>query len=574
MAQDILEGLNPRQREAVEAVEGPLLIVAGPGSGKTRVIVHRVAYLVKVCGVSPYRICAVTFTNKAAREMRERLLRLLGPRAEDLTAGTFHATCAGILRREGQHIGLDRGFAIYDDEDQLTLMKRALEELNLDPKRYNPRAVHGAISRAKAQLVGPEEFGKQAAGYFEEVVHRVYAAYQALLQQSQAVDFDDLLMQTYRLFRDCPQVLEKYQSRYVHLLIDEFQDTNVAQYALARQLAGSHRNICVVGDPDQSIYSWRHADIRNILSFQRDFPDARVVALDENYRSTQVILEAAQRVIAANQQRLEKHLFTRKERGAPVVVVEAYDEDEEARWVLQEADRLHKEGRRYGDCAVMYRVNAQSRALEEGCLRYGVPYRVVGALRFYQRREVKDVIAYLRLALNLHDEVSFARVANVPPRGIGQRTLDELVRWARAQGVTTYAALESLAKNEANAPLPSAGQRALLRFYALLGNLATASQEKTVVALLDYALERTGYRAWLEEAGEEGQERWENLLELRGIAREFDSLEPREGLVALLERVALVSDVDNLEAGKDALTLITLHQAKGLEFPVVFMVGM
>jgi len=577
MTTDLLEGLNPAQREAVEHVDGPLLIVAGPGSGKTRVIVHRVAYLVRTCGVSPRAVCVVTFTNKAARELRERLSRLLGPAvAPDVTAGTFHALCSRILRQHGEAIGLDRGFTIYDRDDQISLLKRAYERATVDPKRFSPAAVLSAISGAKAQLADVEGFRSRVNSYFDEVVLRVYEEYQGLLHDNQAVDFDDLLLRTHHLFDRHPDVLEQYQRRYLHLLVDEFQDTNIVQYALARQLAGRSRNICVVGDPDQSIYSWRHADIRNILSFQRDFADAQTVILEENYRSTASILAAAQGVIVANQGRVEKRLVAMTPGGTPVQVYEAYDEAEEATWVLQEVERLRGKGEaRYGDCVVAYRVNAQSRAFEEACLRYGIPYRLVGALRFYQRREIKDVVAYLRLLQNPADDVSLARVLNVPPRGIGQRTVDELTRWARSQSVSMRGALDLLAAAaDLSTPIPRAGRAALERVGRMLAELDEGSRTVGVQELLDRVLERTGYGAYLKDGTEDGEERRDNVSELRGIAADFAGVPPPEGLAVFLEQVSLVSDSDNMDEAQDGLTLITLHQAKGLEFPVVFMVGM
>ena len=444
MASDILEGLNPNQREAVETIDGPLLIIAGPGSGKTRVITHRIAYLVRVCGVAPYRIAAVTFTNKAAREMRERLHPLLGPGVEDMTVGTFHAFCARVLRREGESIGLDRDFVIYDDSDQVALIKRGMGEVNVDPKQFSPRAVLSAISSAKSQLVDAEAFGLRQTNYFDEIVHRAYERYEQLLSQSSAVDFDDLLLKTQFLFEQFPDVAARYQERYVHFMIDEFQDTNVVQYAIAKQLSEKYWNLCVVGDPDQSIYSWRNADIRNILSFQKDYPEAKIIALEETYRLTQTILEASQELISLNEQRVEKELRTSNGRGVPIVVAEGYDEEEEAQLVVRELDRLvGEEGYKRSDAAVMYRVNAQSRALETACQRYGVPYVLVGSVRFYQRQEIKDLAAYLRLIVNPGDDVSFARVASVPPRGIGQRTLDELMRVARDRGTSMYTAIEA-----------------------------------------------------------------------------------------------------------------------------------
>ena len=392
MPTDLLSELNERQRDAVEAIDGPLLIVAGPGSGKTRLITYRIAYLIRVCGVSPSRIAAVTFTNKAAREMRERLGSLVSQTADDVTAGTFHSFCARALRRDGSSIGLDREFTIYDDSDQVEMIKRSMLETNVDPHSFKPRSIQSAISNAKSQLLGAEGFAMGAANYFDEVVGRVYERYEQLMAQSGAVDFDDLLLKTYQMLEQSPEVAKKYQERYVHFMIDEFQDTNVAQYAISRQIAKLHRNLCAVGDPDQSIYSWRNADIRNIMSFQKDYPDAKLIALEQNYRSTQTILDAAGCLISSNSQRVEKELFTQNGKGVPIVVEEGYDEEEEAQIVLREIGALTSGGNgnqgeyKLGDVAVMYRVNAQSRALEEGCLRYGVPYQVVGGQKFYQRQ--------------------------------------------------------------------------------------------------------------------------------------------------------------------------------------------
>ena len=576
--EEVLEGLNPAQREAVETIEGPLLIVAGPGSGKTRVITQRIAYLVRVCGVSPHSIAAVTFTNKAAREMRNRLERLLGTRAEGLTCGTFHSFCVSILRRDGHHLGLDRSFVIYDEDDRLSLLKRAMEEANIDPRRFPIRAINSAISGAKSNLLDPTGFASTVGSYYDEVVLRIYERYQGLLSQSKALDFDDLLMLAAHLLQRVPDVLERYRSRYVHLLIDEFQDTNLAQYALAKLLASKYRNICVVGDPDQSIYSWRNADIRNILSFQQDYPEAKTINLAENYRSTQTILDTAKHLIATNQSRLEKELWTTKEPGHPVVVREAHTEEEEAQMVVQEVDRLVKEeGFHLGDCAVMYRINAQSRALEEACLRYGIAYRLIGGLRFYQRREVKDVIAYLRVLQNPYDDVSLTRIINAPPRGIGSRTIEEASSWASSHGLPRYAALQAMVASEGMDDKPSLAPRALAaieRFLDLMNGLMEEMEKVGTADLVDLLLERTGYRRYMVDGDERGEEQWENVQELRGQAADVQDLVPEDGLTAFLERVALVSDVDRLPEARDALTLITLHQAKGLEFPAVFIVGM
>jgi len=575
---DILAALNPTQREAVEAIEGPVLILAGPGSGKTRVITHRIAYLIKSCGVSSHNIMAVTFTNKASREMRERLEQLLGQEVEALTLGTFHAICARILRREGKAIGLDSSFVIYDEEDQLSLTKQALEELNLDPKQYAPRALHSAISAAKSRLIGPNDYTQRVSSYFEEIVHRIYQRYQQLLSQGRAVDFDDLLMKTVQLFQDQPQILKRYQSNYVHILVDEFQDTNIVQYMLMKHLAGKYRNLCVVGDPDQSIYSWRFADLRNILSFEKDYPEAKVVFLEQNYRSTKTILEVATDVISVNMQRKPKNLWTENEDGASIIVIESYNAEGEAQSVVNEIEKLiGQEQISLKDCAVMYRVNAQSRALEETFLRYGVPYKLVGGTRFYQRREVKDIIAYLRIIHNPQDNVSLIRIINVPVRGIGQRTLSHLQDWAKAHDISLFEALKQVSQNvitgEAKQSLPPRIIQALAGFAAVMAGLIAQSRELSLSGLLDEIWEHTGYRKYILDK-EDGEDRWENVMELKSVASEYDELDPEEALAAFLEKVSLVSDVDELDEKPDAVTLITLHQAKGLEFPAVFIVGM
>jgi len=575
---DILATLNPAQREAAEAIEGPVLIMAGPGSGKTRVITHRIAYLIKSCGVSPHNIMAVTFTNKAAREMRERLEQLLGQAVEALTLGTFHAICARILRREGKAIGLDSSFVIYDEEDQLSLTKQAMEELNLDPKQYAPRALHSAISAAKSRLIGPNDYAQRVSSYFEEIVHRIYQRYQQLLNQGRAVDFDDLLMKTVQLFQAHSQILSRYQSKYVHILVDEFQDTNIVQYMLMKHLAGKYRNLCVVGDPDQSIYSWRFADLRNILSFEKDYPEAKVVLLEQNYRSTKTILEVASGIISANLQRKPKKLWTENEDGASVTVIESYNAEEEAQSVVNEIEKLTgQEQISLKDCAVMYRVNAQSRALEETFLRYGVSYRLVGGTRFYQRREVKDIIAYLRLIHNPQDNVSLVRIINVPVRGIGQRTLSQLQSWAKAHDSSLFEASKQVSHNviasEAKQSLPQRIAQALAGFDAVMTELIAQSRELSLSGLLDKILEHTRYREYL-LSKEDGEDRWENIMELKSVASEYDELDPEEALAAFLEKVSLVSDIDELDEKADAVTLITLHQAKGLEFPAVFIVGL
>ena len=577
---EILEGLNPQQQRAVETIDGPLLIIAGPGSGKTRVITHRIAYLVHVCEVSPYRIAAVTFTNKAAREMKDRLQRLVGPRADALTVGTFHSFCAQLLRREGGHAGLPSNYTIFDADDQLGLIKQSLKLAELDPKQYPPQAVRSVISRAKSVLMDSQALAKRSQSFFEEQCSRAYHHYEELLARNNAADFDDLLMKSVQLLQDFAEVRERLQDRHQYLMVDEFQDTNVAQYRLARLLAQKRRNICVVGDPDQSIYSWRSADIRNILSFQNDYPDAVTISLEQNYRSTGNILNTAKRLIAPNGMRLHKDLFTDNSGGAPVEVHEAYDEEEEASYAIDEVGRLIREERiRPGDCAIMYRVNAQSRALEEVCLRRGMKYRLVGGVRFYHRREVKDLIAYLRLICNPLDEVSLTRVISVPPRGIGAKSLQSLAEWARHSNLALFTAMQRVAASHAAGeicpvPLPSRAATSIAGFASLIDNLVRLANELPIVALIDRVL----HDAHLEQhfrTGEEGsEERWENILELRETAQEFNAEEPPDGLTSLLERLSLVADVDNYAESTDSITLITLHQAKGLEFPVVFIVGL
>jgi DNA helicase-2/ATP-dependent DNA helicase PcrA len=575
---DILATLNPAQREAAEAINGPLLILAGPGSGKTRVITYRIAYLVRRCGVSPHHIMAVTFTNKAAREMKERLEQLLGQATEALTLGTFHAICARILRREGKAVGLESSFVIYDEDDQLKLMKQVLEELKLDPKQHVPQALRSAISAAKSRLISPEDYGRRVSSYFEEIVHRVYQRYQQLLSRGQAVDFDDLLMRTVQLFRDNPKILATYQSRYVHILVDEFQDTNIAQYELMKQLAARYRNLCVVGDPDQSIYSWRFADLRNILSFEKDYPEAKVVFLEQNYRSSKIILEVASDVISANVLRKPKKLWTENENGTPVAVIESYNAEEEAQCVVNEIEKLvGQEQISLKDCAVMYRINAQSRALEETFMRYGVPYKLVGGTRFYQRQEVKDIICYLRVIHNPQDNVSLLRIINVPGRGIGQKTISALQDLAKAHDVSLFQALRQITQNaaagEAKQALPLRTIQTLAGFDALMAEFTACSRELSLSGVMNEILERTGFRAYL-QGKDDGEERWENIIELRNVAAEYDEMDTEQGLTAFLEKVSLVSDIDGLDETADAVTLITLHQAKGLEFPAVFIVGL
>ena len=579
---ELLEGLNPAQKEAVETVDGPLLIVAGPGSGKTRVITHRIAYLVREYGINPYNILAMTFTNKAAKEMRERLERLVGSRSDAMTVGTFHSFCAKLLRWDGQVLGLESNYSIYDADDQLKILKESMELADVDPKKFAPRAVLGTISKAKNMLWDSQAFAKNVDldNYFEETCSRVYKHYEEALTRNNSLDFDDLLMKSVQLLSEFPEVREKYQNRYQYIMVDEFQDTNIAQYQLAKFLGEVHHNICVVGDPDQSIYSWRSADIRNILSFQQDHANSKTITLDQNYRSTSTILDAAKNLISINGQRIQKDLFTDNSKGEKVQVREAYDEAEEAAFVVSESARLVREdGFKPGECAIMYRVNAQSRALEEACLHRGTKYRLVGGIRFYKRREVKDLMAYLHMVHNPNDDINLGRVINIPPRGIGAKSMQVLAEYARVKGYGLFEAMQDIAAARLGSePCPvgvtARAATSFADFAITMEKLIEQSQTLPVVDLLDRVLEDTRFKYYIQESDDSPQERWENILELRNMAQEFNAETPPDGLATLLERLSLVADVDNYEDEDDSITLITLHQAKGLEFPVVFIVGM
>jgi DNA helicase-2/ATP-dependent DNA helicase PcrA len=574
---DLLHGLNPQQQRAVEAPDGPVLVLAGPGSGKTRVLTHRVAYLVEQRKIWPRHILAVTFTNKAAREMRERLDKILGvARASELTLGTFHAICARWLRRDAPEIGLSRDFVIYDEDDQQQLIKRALQELNIDDKKYKPSAVLNAISTAKNELIAPDQY--QPPTYWHEMVRRVYPRYQELLRASNGLDFDDLLMEVVRLFDQCPNVLARYQERYQHILVDEFQDTNTAQYTLLRQLSARAHNLFCVGDEDQSIYKWRGADYRNINRFREHHPKLTEIVLEQNYRSTQTILDAARGVIDRNVHRTRKNLFTDRSGGMSLTVYEAYNQDDEAQYVVDTIHQLIK-SHQYAaaDFAVFYRTNAQSRAIEDAFIRSGMPYRLVGGVRFYGRREIKDVLAYLRLVHNPHDTVSLLRVINVPSRGIGAKTLEALDEAARQRQQTPYQLISELGSKDApNLPgLTPKARQALLAFAQWIDRWIDSKQRgENVAALIDLILKDSGYRQYVDDGTDEGKDRLDNIKELRNVASDYTRAVGDDPLAEFLEDVALVADVDSLKDQADAPVLMTLHSAKGLEFPVVFITGM
>jgi DNA helicase-2/ATP-dependent DNA helicase PcrA len=570
---DFLDKLNPQQRQAVTAGAGPILVLAGPGSGKTRVLTQRVAYLISHEGVRPYQMLAVTFTNKAAREMDKRVRDMLGELASDgLWLGTFHSICARLLRRESEHLPFDASFVIYDDDDQQRVVKAAVRDLNLDEKSYRPQSVHAAISRAKNELIFPEDYPVQT--YRDEVVKRVYKRYQELLKQNNAVDFDDLLLWTAHLLSEFPAVREKYAKRFRHVLVDEFQDTNFAQYTLLKHLASAYGNIFCVGDPDQSIYRWRGADYCNVQRFEQDFPEAQVILLEQNYRSKQTILNTAMAVIDRNPHRRRKNLFSERGAGDKITYYEALDDYSEAAFVADTIASLVA-GRKAepGDCAVMYRTNAQSRLLEEAFLQARLPYRLVGAQRFYGRREVKDIIAYLRLVHNPADEISLDRVINQPPRGIGEKTVLALHTAGRSASTSPAAVLMDLARGDASPFwLQFSGRAALplADFGALLANWRAEAPRATVTELFDRITENIHYKDYLDDGTEEGAERWENVNELRRLTIEYE----KRTLTDFLETVALISDQDTLSEGKNAPTLLTLHAAKGLEFGAVFIVGL
>ncbi|HEX2033881.1 MAG TPA: UvrD-helicase domain-containing protein [Chloroflexota bacterium] len=592
----LAQHLNPAQREAVVAPDGPLLILAGAGSGKTRVIAYRVAYLVKERSVAPSRIMAVTFTNKAAGEMKQRVEGLIGPAARSAMMGTFHSICARLLRRSIGHIGYEPSFSIYDEADQLGVLKRCYAEAGISQKQYAPGAVRAAISRAKENLLTPAQYSQQADDPFTHVVSALYRRYQEALQDQNALDFDDLLVHMLRVFEAAPEVLSRLQESYDHVLVDEYQDVNKAQYLLVRALAARHRNLTIVGDDSQAIYGWRGANVRYILAFEEDFPECRVVRLEQNYRSTKTILAAAQAVEAGLRLRREKTLWTENAQGVPITICHAADEHDEALFIAREVERLvsqeyapgddagARRPYRYRDVAVMYRTNAQSRALEEAFVRRRVPYQLVGGTRFYERREIKDILAYLRLIHNPADGASLERIINVPSRGLGEKSLDDLRTWASRLGIPVAHALSLLRLvdeaeaqgREAPAVPPPFAPRAkaqLLAFTRMIEELREEATQVDIVKLFESVIRRTGYREYLAE-DKSGEERWENVKELGTVVAQFSGLAAGSGLSAFLEEVSLLSDIDTMKEEVDQVTLMTLHAAKGLEFPVVFVPGM
>ncbi|MCB0994421.1 MAG: DNA helicase PcrA [Acidimicrobiales bacterium] len=562
---DLLEGLNPAQRDAVTHVEGPLLVVAGAGSGKTRVLTHRIAHLIDGHDVSPFGILAITFTNKAADEMKSRVGSLVGPVAQKMWVSTFHAACVRILRRDGQHLGFSSSFSIYDQADAVRLVGYIVRDLGLDSKRFPPRSIHATISSVKNDGVSVDQYSDNAQVLFERKIAEIYREYQTRLRSAGAMDFDDLLGNTVELFRRNPDVLENWRRRFEHVLVDEYQDTNTIQNELVLQLGSQHRNVCVVGDSDQSIYRFRGADIRNILEFEQAFPDATVILLEQNYRSTQTILDAANSVIANNAGRKPKELWTEEGRGEAIIRYHADDEGEEARWVAHELGRLHdSEQMRWGEMAVFYRTNAMSRVLEEQLVRTGIPYKVIGGTRFYDRREVKDALAYLRAVVNPADEVSVKRVLNTPKRGVGDGSAAKIDGWAQAMGVAFAEGL----RHASDAGVGGRALRGIDDFCELLDEGAALLGEGPAT-VLEHLLDRSGYLGELEaEHSVEADGRLENLAELVGVARDF------EDVATFLEQVSLVADTDALDPDDSSVVLMTIHSAKGLEYPVVFLLGL
>ena len=570
---ELIEKLNPSQQEAVKTTEGPLLVLAGAGSGKTRVLTYRIAYLLEQKGVEPERILAITFTNKAATEMKERLTQLVGPEVRRLWVSTFHAACVRILRKEIGALNYRSNFVIYDTADQLTLIKNVLAELNLDDKKFPPRSILNVISSAKNKLWSADRLQDMAENYFETKAAEVYEYYQARLRELNALDFDDLLMITVNLFRQFPQILHYYQHKFQYILVDEYQDTNNAQYMLVKLLAEEHRNLCVVGDPDQSIYGWRGANIQNIMDFEEDYPDAKVVKLEQNYRSTQVILEAANAVIANNTGRKPKNLWTDNPRGSLITSFEGEDEHHEAHFVAGEIYRQHQEkGRPYGDFAVLYRTNAQSRVLEETFIKNGIPYEIYGGIKFYERKEIKDIMAYLRVLSNPADALSLARIINVPKRGIGEVAWLRLEDYANHQGMTVF---QALTHAQGIPGLAARSANAINKFAQMMDSFAAKVDKIPVTELTESIIKETGYLEELrKENTPEAQARVENLQEFLSVTHDYDKYSEEKTLNGFLAQISLVTDLDSFAEEADRVVLMTLHTAKGLEFPVVFLTGL
>lgn len=600
---DILKDLNDKQKEAVQTTDGPVLVVAGPGSGKTKVLTHRIAYLIRNKGINPNNILAVTFTNKAAQEMKERIKKLLQetenknypddsfeglkdennvPVSQSQYAniqlpviGTFHSICVRILRIETPFTEYKKDFVIYDSDDQISTVKKVMKEVQINPEQFKPTAVLAQISNAKNELKTARDYNETAEDYFQENISKIYHGYQKKLLESNAMDFDDLIMQTTILFSKNPEVLKKYQDRYKYVLVDEYQDTNRAQYNLVNLLSKAHRNLCVVGDDWQSIYKWRGADIKNILEFEKNYPETMVVLLEQNYRSTQIILNASSHIIAKNTHKKEKRLWTEEIAGHPIVAYEARDEKGEAEFVVSEIARLNKRGGEnkkveLGDVAILYRTNAQSRSIEEAFLQYKVPYKIIGGLKFYARKEIKDITAYLRLIQNPNDPVSFERIVNIPLRKIGKTTTEKVLAESRKEKKDVIETILSYSNDN----LTSDKIKKLKQFAELIKDGQQKYSEMKTLEFLDYLIKNIGFEKYIKDGTEEGERRWENTRELFTAIEKYKDLPARDGVRIFLEEIALAADIDNLDDSHNAVTLMTLHSSKGLEFNTVFIIGL
>lgn len=573
---EALTRLNPEQRRASEKVDGPLLIMAGAGSGKTRVLTHRIAYMIATRKAAPWSILAITFTNKAAREMQERVEKIVGAAAKDIWVSTFHSMCVRILRRDIQRIGFSSNFTILDSSDQLSVIKNCMKDLNIDTKKFEPKAVQAVMGTAKNELISPEQFEQNAGDYFDGIVAKVYKLYQKKLRSNNSLDFDDLIMKTIELFKEVPEVLDYYQNKFQYIHVDEYQDTNRAQYMLCRMLADKHHNICVVGDSDQSIYRWRGADISNILNFEQDYPEATTVMLEQNYRSTSHILNAANEVIGNNTGRKPKKLWTDKAEGQKIKCYLADSEHEEGYFIAGAINQNVRNGKTFSQHAILYRTNAQSRVIEEILIKSDIPYQIVGGIKFYDRKEIKDILAYLRLISNPDDDISLARIINVPRRGIGDTTLDKLATIAGQRGFSIFALLHDINSVD----ISGRAKNALEQFHEMIHNLHAMVEYLSVTELTEKMLEMTEYRLEYQQEGTlEAKARLENIDEFLSVTQDFEKRNEDKSLVSFLTDLALIADIDTMnnaddEAGKEAVVLMTMHSAKGLEFPIVFIVGM
>jgi DNA helicase II / ATP-dependent DNA helicase PcrA len=573
---NILESLNKAQREAVTYVNGPLLVFAGAGSGKTRALTHRIAYMIEEKGINPWNILAVTFTNKAANEMKTRIMKLLNKEADDTnipSVGTFHATCVRILRKHIHLLNYDNSFTIYDTADQEILMKHVMEDRRMDPKQTKPRAILHHISGAKNELITPERYQDFVNNTFTERVAELYIHYQKALQKANALDFDDIIMKTVELFQKEQKILDQYQEKFLYISVDEYQDTNHAQYVLTNQLAGKYRNLCVIGDNDQAIYAFRGANIRNIMNFEKDYPEAKVVMLEQNYRSSQNILDTAHAVIVKNRNRKDKKLWTDRKGGEKIKMAELENERYEAEFIAREIEMTLRtyEHPEYRDFVVLYRTNAQSRVMEEVFLRHGLPYKIIGGIRFYERKEVKDLVAYLRVIQNPEDTVSLFRIINTPTRKIGAKTLEIIQGYAHKKGISFFEAMQEAEKID---ELGGGKPEAIIKFIEVIKELQKVNKEFTASGLIKHVLDYTGYKKFLDDGTAEGEARVENVYELVSVASKYDKLEPGASLNIFLEEISLISDIDNLDEKDNAVTMMTIHSAKGLEFPVVFLAGL